>query len=426
MEKNFRYKFFSTTNIIEASKNYLANKDSSIVCISSICGIESIPNAPITYSVAKSALNSYVTAIAKPLAKDKIRINAIAPGNIMFSGSIWDHKYKINPKNVKEMLKDKVPLEKFGEPNDISNLALYLISPLSKFCTGSILKLMVGKPIDFKMFNKEFDLTKDTALITGAGGLLGYYHAASLIECGASIILTDISEKSLDETEAKLRKEYINCKIASYKMDVTNPDSIKSISELIISNKQQVDILINNAALDPKVKINLNDSNPTKFENLSKTQWNKELEVGLTGAFLCSQIFGAKMAQNKKGVILNIASDLSVIAPDQRIYKKKEELENNQFFKPVTYSAIKTGLIGLTKYIATYWSKDGIRCNAISPGGVFNHQDAEFVENVTKLIPLGRMANKDEYKSAVKFMCSDASSYMTGFNMVIDGGRHIW
>ncbi len=285
---------------------------------------------------------------------------------------------------------------------------------------------MEAKLIVFKMTKKEFDLTNNTALITGAGGLLGYYHAAALIECGCSVILTDISDNSLKETAENLKKEYKTCNIFSYKMDVTNPDSIKSISELLVLNKKKVDILINNAALDPKVKINLNDSNPTKFENLSKAQWNKELEVGLTGAFLCSQIFGLKMAQNKKGVILNIASDLSVIAPDQRIYKKKEELENNQFFKPVTYSAIKTGLIGLTKYIATYWSKDGIRCNAISPGGVFNHQDEEFVENVTKLIPLGRMANKDEYKSAVKFMCSDASSYMTGFNMVIDGGRHIW
>ena len=141
----FDINFFSTTNIIEASKNYLANRDSSIVCISSICGIESIPNAPITYSVAKSALNSYVTSIAKPLAKDKIRINAIAPGNIIFSGSTWDNKYKINPKNVKEMLKDKVPLEKFGEPNDISDLALYLISPISKFCTGSIFKIDGGQ-----------------------------------------------------------------------------------------------------------------------------------------------------------------------------------------------------------------------------------------------------------------------------------------
>tara|TARA_B100001248_G_C27338496_1_gene435041 strand:- start:220 stop:1050 length:831 start_codon:yes stop_codon:yes gene_type:complete len=276
------------------------------------------------------------------------------------------------------------------------------------------------------MYKKEFDLSNKTALITGAGGLLGFYHAASLLECGCSVVITDILKNSLIQTEKNLNKEYKNCKISSYVMDVTDPDSINNISNLLVSNKQEVDILINNAALDPKVKICLEDNNPTKFENFSKAQWNKEIEVGLTGAFLCSQVFGAKMAQNKKGVILNIASDLSVIAPDQRIYKKKDDFDNNQFFKPVTYSAIKTGLIGLTKYIATYWAKDGIRCNAISPGGVFNYQDEEFIKNVIKLIPLGRMANKDEYKSAVKFMCSDASSYMTGFNMVIDGGRHIW
>ncbi len=141
----FDINLFSTTNIIEASKNYLANKDSSIVCISSICGIESIPFAPITYSVAKSALNSYVTSIAKPLAKEKIRINAIAPGNIIFKGSTWDYKNNENPKNVQKMLKDKVPLEKFGEPNDIADLVLYLISPISKFCTGSIFKIDGGQ-----------------------------------------------------------------------------------------------------------------------------------------------------------------------------------------------------------------------------------------------------------------------------------------
>ncbi len=157
-----------------------------------------------------------------------------------------------------------------------------------------------------------------------------------------------------------------------------------------------------------------------------KKQWDKELEVGLTGAFLCSQVFGQEMAKLKKGVILNVASDLSVIAPDQRIYKKNNNSPLEQFYKPATYSAIKTGLVGLTKYIATYWSEEGIRCNAISPGGVFNNQDREFISKVEQLIPMGRMARKEEYRSAIQFLCSDASSYMTGFNMVIDGGRHIW
>ncbi len=145
----FDMNFFSCTNIIEASKKYLADKDSSIVCISSICGMETIPFAPITYSVAKSALNAYVASIAKPLSKQKIRINAIAPGNILFEGSTWDVKYKKNPENIKIMLKEKVPLEKFGEPSDVADLVLYLISPISKFCTGSIFKIDGGQTNSF-------------------------------------------------------------------------------------------------------------------------------------------------------------------------------------------------------------------------------------------------------------------------------------
>ena len=141
---------------------------------------------------------------------------------------------------------------------------------------------------------------------------------------------------------------------------------------------------------------------------------------------LCSKIFGYEMAKKKKGVILNITSDLWIIAPDQRIYKKEGLAENEQTVKPVTYSVIKHGLNGLSKYLATYWEDKGVRVNSISPGGVFNNQDSEFVERLSKLIPMGRMAYKDEYKAAIVFMVSDASSYMTGANLVIDGGRSCW
>ena len=276
------------------------------------------------------------------------------------------------------------------------------------------------------MINKTFNLSKNYALITGSAGLLGFQHAAALLECECNVILTDVSIESLEKTSLHLKKDFVKSKVFTYEMDVTKNESIKKVSEKLISENINVDILINNAALNPKVESDLNNNNPTKFENLSKKQWDKELEVGLTGAFLCSQVFGQEMAKRKKGVILNVASDLSVLAPDQRIYKKSNMSSGEQFYKPATYSAIKTGLIGLTKYIATYWAEDGIRCNAISPGGVFNNQDKEFISNIKKLIPIGRMARKDEYRSAVQFLCSEASSYMTGFNMVIDGGRHIW
>ena len=132
------------------------------------------------------------------------------------------------------------------------------------------------------------------------------------------------------------------------------------------------------------------------------------------------------MAKKGKGVILNISSDLGIIAPDQRIYKKEGLPENEQAVKPVTYSVIKHGLIGLTKYLATYWADSGVRVNSISPGGIYTNQNPAFIQKVKNLIPLGRMAQKDEYKAAVVFLVSDASSYMTGANLVVDGGRACW
>ena len=151
-----------------------------------------------------------------------------------------------------------------------------------------------------------------------------------------------------------------------------------------------------------------------------------DIRVGLTGAFLYSRYFGGEMARRGRGVILNIASDLAVIAPDQRLYRVDGAAEHEQPVKPVTYSVVKTGLIGLTRYLATYWADRGVRVNAVSPGGVFNNQPTEFVGHLQDRIPMRRMANVDEYQGAILFLCSDASSYMTGANLVIDGGRTCW
>ena len=208
---------------------------------------------------------------------------------------------------------------------------------------------------------------------------------------------------------------------------MTSQASVGAAGEDLASRGIAVDILVNNAAIDPKVTSTPGVMHSSRFEAFPVPQWQTEIAVGLTGAMLCSQVFGGAMARRRRGVILNIASDLGVIAPDQRLYRQPNIVrDEEQPVKPVTYSVIKHGLIGLTKYLATYWADQGVRVNAISPGGVFNNQDPAFVERLTRLIPMGRMARVDEYCAAVQFLCSDASSYMTGQNMVVDGGRSVW
>jgi len=271
----------------------------------------------------------------------------------------------------------------------------------------------------FNNFNKW-------GLITGACGLLGQKHALALLETGASVVLTDIDEKLLIETKLLLESDKYLGQVICYVMDVSSETSINNVSKLLQNKNIHVDILINNAALNPKQASLKDNIRTTRLESFSIDRWNLELSVGLTGAFLCCKIFGSLMANDDKdGVILNIASDLSVIAPDQRIYKQKGLEDSLQPVKPVTYSVIKAGLVGLTKYLSSYWPEKGVRVNALSPGGVYTNQDPEFVKRLTNLIPMGRMAKSDEYVSAIQFMCSDASAYMNGQNLVIDGGRSV-
>jgi len=209
-------------------------------------------------------------------------------------------------------------------------------------------------------------------------------------------------------------------------MDVSSELSIKETATELLSNNINVDILVNNAAIDPKPGNNGKVSEESRLENFSLDDWNIQIGVGLTGSFLCSQIFGAHMAKSGKGgVIVNIASDLSVIAPDNRLYKIDGLKDEEQPVKPITYSVIKSGLIGLTRYLAIYWADKKVRCNALSPGGVYNGQDELFVKRLTSLIPMGRMASTDEYRSAIQFLCSDASAYLNGQNIVMDGGRSV-
>jgi len=274
-----------------------------------------------------------------------------------------------------------------------------------------------------KSVKQTFDMTDKVTVITGGAGMLGVKHAEAIAEFGGIPILLDIDKKSSTEKASKISNEYqVDCE---FKLcDITDESKISSVRDLLLSKYGRIDILINNATIDPKVDAK-SEKNLSRLENFPIDQWNLELSVGLTGSMLCSKVFGTEMAKNGKGVILNISSDLGIIAPDQRIYKKEGLPENKQPVKPVTYSVIKHGLIGLTKYLATYWPGK-VRCNALCPGGIYADQPEDFVQRLTDLIPLGRMAKNDEYKGAVQFLCSDASAYLNGAVIPMDGGRSCW
>lgn len=271
----------------------------------------------------------------------------------------------------------------------------------------------------------KFDLTNKWVAVTGAAGLLGKQHAIALLEVNANLVLLDKNKDGLTQVANELTKLGLKGEILNYDIDISNEFSVQTVKNDLSAKEISINVLINNAAINPKYESLAGGKNGSRVEDFDLSDWDVQLGVGLKGSFICSKIFGSEMAKKGKGVILNIASDLSIIAPDQRIYSNNEfdELQN---VKPITYSVIKSGLIGMTKYLATYWNEYNVRVNAISPGGVYENQDSEFVDRLIKLIPLGRMASPDEYKSAIQFLCSDASSYMTGQNIVIDGGRSVW
>ena len=270
-----------------------------------------------------------------------------------------------------------------------------------------------------------FNLKEKVIVITGAAGLLGRKHAEAIAAYGGIPVLLDLSKDEVDRLSLKLNKKY-NINSVGFEVNITNEEQIKGNAALLIKLFGRIDGLINNAANNPKVENN-SMKNFSRLENFPLEEWNRDVAVGLTGAFLCAKYYGYEINNNPKGgSIVNISSDLGLIAPDQRLYYQEGLDEDKQSVKPVTYSVVKTGIIGLTRYLATYWAHRNVRCNAICPGGINNGQPEEFMKRINKRIPLGRMANCDEYQGAIIWLLSDASSYLNGAIIPIDGGRSAW
>jgi NAD(P)-dependent dehydrogenase (short-subunit alcohol dehydrogenase family) len=269
-----------------------------------------------------------------------------------------------------------------------------------------------------------FDLTGRVAVITGGGGLLGPRHAAAIARQGGIPVLVDRRTDAAEACAREIASMY-GLPACALHADITDPDAVQGLLAEVLSRFGRLDILVNNAANNPKVEAP-GEKAWSQVENFPLSQWNSDIAVGLTGSFLCCQVMGAEMARRGTGTIVNIASYLGIIAPEPRLYRKDGLPESEQPVKPISYTVVKSAIFGLTRYLAAYWGGRGVRVNALSPGGVFNGQDEDFVKKLSDRIPMGRMADPDELEGAIIFLASDASSYMTGANLVVDGGRVCW
>lgn len=272
----------------------------------------------------------------------------------------------------------------------------------------------------------QFKIKDQVIIITGGAGLIGRRHAEAVLEGEGIPVLLDIFEEQLKKVKAEFLQQYPDRTIETYVADITNRSCLESIRDELLKKYGHIDGLINNAANNPKVEGGSKNLGAMRFHNLPLDIWEDDMRVGLTGAFLCCQVFGYEMEKQKKGVIINISSDYGVISPNQNIYKKEGVPEEEQTVKPISYSVVKHGIMGLTKYLATYWAKCGVRVNTLCPASLANGQNEEFVQKISELIPLGRMSRPDEYPATVLYMLSEASSYMTGATVILDGGRTIW
>jgi NAD(P)-dependent dehydrogenase (short-subunit alcohol dehydrogenase family) len=263
-----------------------------------------------------------------------------------------------------------------------------------------------------------FSLEGKVAIVTGACGLLGGQHCEALAAAGAKVVVAD-----LDETAAMGVAGRLGSVVGGHMgigLDVTSVASLESARRRILEAYGRIDVLVNNAAINDMFENPLLAGRQSMFEHYPLELWDRSWKVNVSGVFLCSQVLGGVMAERGGGSIINIASTYGIVAPDQSIYKN--EAGEQTFFKSPAYPVTKSAVIGFTKFLAAYWGNKGVRVNALSPGGVENQQEAFFRENYSKKTLLGRMATPSDYKGAIVFLASEASAYMTGANLVVDGG----
>jgi 2-deoxy-D-gluconate 3-dehydrogenase len=269
-----------------------------------------------------------------------------------------------------------------------------------------------------------FDLSGRVAILTGGAGMLGRQYTRTLLEAGCKVVVADVSA---EQATAAAREAMLDAgsEAVGWGVDVRKKDAVEQMVAAVVQRFGRLDVLINNAAIDPKFDSSVAAQQANTFEEYPLELWQQSLDVNLTGAFLCSQAAGKVMVREKRGVVVNICSTYGLVAPDQRLYQREGEAEQ-KLFKPAAYSVTKAGIAHLTRYLAVYWGNAGIRVNTLTPGGVFNSQDDEFVTKYAARTPLGRMAQQNEMNGAMLFLVSDASSYMTGANVVVDGGWTAW
>jgi len=273
--------------------------------------------------------------------------------------------------------------------------------------------------------NNIFSLEGKVIVITGASGLLGRKHAEAVAAYGGHPVLLDLSADAVVSMADDLNKQF-GVNASGYQVDITDEARIEENVQQLLDKYGRIDGLVNNAANNPKIEDG-SEKNFSRLENFPVDIWNQDVAVGLTGAFLCAKHYGYEIAKNEEGgSIVNISSDLGLIAPDQRLYMQEGLPEEQQPVKPVTYSVVKTGMIGLTRYLATYWAEKNVRCNAMCPGGVENGQPEGFLAEVSSRIPMNRLALADEYQGTLLWMLSDASSYLNGAVIPVEGGRTAW